>query len=155
MDKQIPNKYEAYSPKTEHINKKLNSLLSLSYTYNTKNSQEIADELKRTQTDKQMKIITLDITDLFVNLPIQGILTTTKFWLNRNTNDSELIKQTLYILEIIMKQNYFQYNERFLQPDKGIAMGSPISSTMAEAYLQYIGETFIKQWLESKQIAYY
>ena len=79
MDKQIPNKYEAYSPKTEHINKKLNSLLSLSYTYNTKNSQEIADELKRTQTDKQMKIITLDITDLFVNLPIQGILTTTKF----------------------------------------------------------------------------
>jgi len=60
------------------------------------------------QIDKQIKIITLDIKDLFVNLPIQGILTTTKFWLNRNTNDNELIKQTLYILEIIMKQNYFQ-----------------------------------------------
>jgi len=69
------------------------------------------------QVDKQMKIITLDIKDLFVNLPIQGILTTTKFWLNRNTNDNKLIKQTLYILEIIMKQNYFQYNERFLEPD--------------------------------------
>ena len=98
------------------INKKLNSLLCLPYTYNTKNSQEIANELKRMQTDKQMKVTALDIKDLFVNLPIQGILTTTKFWLNRNINDNELIKQILHMLEIIMKQNYFQYNERFLQP---------------------------------------
>jgi len=102
------------------------------------------------QIDKQMKVFTLDIKDLFVNLPIQGILTTTKLWLNRNIRDNELIKQTLYILEIIMKQNYFQHNGRFLQPDKGIAMGSHISSTMAEVYLQYIEETYIKQWLESK-----
>ena len=54
-----------------------------------------------------------------------------------------------------MKQNYFQYNERFLQPDKGISMGSPISSTMAEIYLKYIEETYVKQWLESKEILYY
>jgi len=54
-----------------------------------------------------------------------------------------------------MKQNYFQYNERVFQPDKGIAMGFPISSTMAEVYLQYIEETYIKQWLESKEIVYY
>jgi len=87
----------------------------LPYTYNTKNSQEIANELKRMQIDKQMKVITLDTKDLFVNLPIQGILTTTKFWLNRNIHDNELIKENLYILEIIMKQNYFQYNGRFLQ----------------------------------------
>jgi len=107
------------------------------------------------QIDKQMKIITLDIKDLLVNLPIQGILTTTKFWLNRNIHDNELIKQTLYILEIIMKKNYFQYNGRFLQLDKGIAMGSPISSTMAEVYLQFIEETYVKQWLESKEIVYY
>ena len=78
-------------------------------TYNTKNSQEIANELKRMQIDKQMKVITLDIKDLFVNLPVQGILTTTKFWLNTNIRDNELIKQTLHILEIIMKQNYFHY----------------------------------------------
>ena len=54
-----------------------------------------------------------------------------------------------------MKQNYFQYNERFFQPDKGIAISSPIPSTMAEVYLQYIGETCIKQWLDSKEIVYY
>jgi hypothetical protein len=74
------------------INKKRNSLLCLPYAYNTKNSQEIANELKRMQIDKQMKVIALDIKDLFVNLPIQGILTDTKFWLNRNIIDNELMK---------------------------------------------------------------
>ena len=54
-----------------------------------------------------------------------------------------------------MKQNYFQYNEGFLQHDKGIAMGSPISNTRAEIYLQHTEETYVKQWLESKEIAYY
>jgi len=44
------------------------------------------------QIDKQMKVITLDIKDLFFNFPIQGILTTKKFWLNRNIHDNELIK---------------------------------------------------------------
>jgi len=54
-----------------------------------------------------------------------------------------------------MKQNYFQYNDKFSQTEKGIAMGSPISSTMAEVYLQYIEETYVKQWLDSKEIIYY
>jgi hypothetical protein len=85
------------------INKKQNSLLCLPYTYNTKNLQEITNELNRLQIDKQMKVITLDIKDLFVSLPIQGILTTAKFWRNRNVLDKELIKQIPHVLEMIMK----------------------------------------------------
>jgi len=69
------------------------------------------------QISKQMKVITFDIKYLFVNLTTQGIVTTTKFWLNRNIHGNKLIKQTLHLLEIMMKQNYFQYNGRFLQPD--------------------------------------
>ena len=34
-------------------------------------------------------------------------------------------------------------------------MGSPLSSTMAEVYLQYIEETYVKKWLDSKEIIYY
>ena len=66
-----------------------------------------------------------------------------------------LNKQTLHLLEMIMKQYYFHYNEWFLQPDKAISVGSDISSTMAEVNVQYIEETYVKQWLESKEILYY
>ena len=34
-------------------------------------------------------------------------------------------------------------------------MGSPISGTLAEIYLQFIEETYIKQWTESREIIYY
>ena len=102
-----------------------------------------------------MKVITLDIKDLYVNLPIKGIIHTTRFWLNKNGNACELTKQTLYLLETILRQNFFQHNERLFQPEKGIAMDSPISSTVAEIYLQYIEEMYIKQWLDSKEIIYY
>jgi len=54
-----------------------------------------------------------------------------------------------------MEQNYFQYNDQFFKPAKGIAMGSPISSTIAEIYLQHIENEYIKQWLDSKEICYY
>jgi hypothetical protein len=34
-------------------------------------------------------------------------------------------------------------------------MGSHISSTLAEIYLQYLEETYMKHYLENKKIKYY
>ena len=54
-----------------------------------------------------------------------------------------------------MEQNYFQYNKQYYKPQKGIAIGSPLSRYLAEIYIQEIEETDVKQWLESKEIIYY
>jgi hypothetical protein len=40
-------------------------------------------------------------------------------------------------------------------PDKGVAMGSPISSTMAKIFIQYLEDTLIKHLLDSKSIIFY
>ena len=62
------------------------------------------------QINEHMQIITLDIKDMYVNLPIKGSIQTAQFWLNKNNkNNEELNEQTLHILNTIMKQNYFQY----------------------------------------------
>ena len=61
----------------------------------------------------------------------------------------------MYLLKVIIEQNYFQYNNQFFQLDKVSAMGSPISVTLAEIYLQLIEETFIKQLTDSREIIYY
>jgi hypothetical protein len=58
-------------------------------------------------------------------------------------------------LKVILKQNYFQYNNQFFQPEKGLAMGSPISSNIAEIYLQFLEEIYKKQRLENKGTIYY
>jgi len=85
------------------LNKKLQSLTNLPNTYTTKNSQEVAQELHNIQIDGNYKLITLDIKDLYVNLPIQSIIRTTRFWLNKGNHDKIITEQVLYILEIILK----------------------------------------------------
>ena len=73
-----------------------------------------------------MKMITLDIPDMYVDLPIDGIIKTTKFWLNRNSSNTEQTKQqTLNVITTLIEQNYFQYNDKIYQPTTGITMGSP------------------------------
>jgi hypothetical protein len=137
------------------MNKKQQKLICLQYTYNTRNSQEIMEELIKLPINEHMKIITLDIKDMYVNLSITGIIQSTKFWLNKHNNNKELIEQALHMLNNISKQNYFHYDDQPHEPKKGIAMGSPISSTTAEVYLQHLEETHIKQWSDCKEIIYY
>jgi hypothetical protein len=55
----------------------------------------------------------------------------------------------------MLNQNYFQYNDKYFKPTQGIAMGSPLSSTLAEIYLQYFEEMMIKHWMETSEITYY
>jgi len=139
----------------KYINKKMHHLLRLRNNYNTKNSYEIAEELNKIKINKNSRIITLDIKDLYVNLPINGIMHATKYLLNKNNNSEEVIKQLLNIIKTVIQQNYFQYKDIFYQTVKGIAMGSPLSGTIAGIYLQYVEETYIKQWWDTNGIMYY
>jgi len=117
-----------------HFNRKLRYLLPLPNTYNVKNSQEIAEGIINIRINEHMKLITLDKKDPYVNVPTQGVLQAAKFWLQKSSNNVGMNKQILTLLKTVMEQNYFQYNNQFYKPDKGIAMGSPISGTIAEVY---------------------
>jgi hypothetical protein len=65
-----------------------------------------------------------------------------------------VIKQTLELIRVILNHNYFQYKDKYFKPTKGIAMGSPKSSTLAEIYLQFFEELTIRQWMENGEIYY-
>jgi hypothetical protein len=64
--------------------------------------------------------------DLYVNIPIEEIINITKTQLTNRKIDDTTITQTCLLLGMIMKQNYLQFDQRFYQPHKGVAMGSPI-----------------------------
>ena len=124
-------------------------------TYNIMNTIEIAEELTNLHINKNHKLITLDSKDLYTNLPKQGKNWAAKHWLQQTNISQEERIQIILLINTIMEQNYFQYNNQFYKPQKGVIMGSPISGTVAEIYLQRIEKTFIKQWLDSQEIKYY
>ena len=125
----IVSNTHAPSHKTaKYLNKSLSNLMSLPYVYTTKNSYKIAQELNNTQISKHNRMITLDIKDLYVNLPVQNILHITKFWLNKHNNINTITEQTLYLLKVILEQNYFQYNNQFFQPKKALPWDHPFQA---------------------------
>jgi hypothetical protein len=67
-------------------------------------------------------------------------------------NDEHMTKQMISLLDIILQQNYFSFQNNFYQPNKGIAMGSPISGIIAEIVLQFHENTHLNQLLDEKSI---
>ena len=55
----------------------------------------------------------------------------------------------------VLSQNYFKFDDNIYQPPKDTAMGSPISSIIAEIFLQRYENMFMKHLFEYKNIIYY
>ena len=86
--------------------------------YNKENSQEITDELIKLEINENMRLITVDIKDKYVNLPITGIMETASYRLNKyNHYNKQLNEQLLNMKNTIVKQNYFQYEGQMFQPE--------------------------------------
>jgi hypothetical protein len=96
----------------------------------------------------------LDIKDLYVNIPLKETIDITRTQLLKNSN-TQTTNQIINPIEVILRQNYLVFQEQLYQPDKGVAMGSPISGTMAEIFIQHLEDSFIKHLLDSKSITFY
>jgi len=68
-------------------------------------------------------------------------------------NDIQITYQMFSLLKVILSQNYFMFQQKIYQPAPGIPMGSPISSLIAEIFLQHYEDVNIKQLLDMKSIA--
>jgi hypothetical protein len=129
---------------------KLNDHLNLKYRSNVKDSITLSNDLAKLRKDENHRMITLDIKDLYVNIPIKETLTITKSLLLEH-NDEHTTKQILTLLETILQQNYFSFQNNTYQREKVVSMGSPISNTIAEIFLQYLENTHLKQILVIKK----
>jgi len=73
----------------------------------------------------------------------------------KNNNQNIIEKQTLEIIRVILKQNYFHYNDKYFKTTKDIAMGSPISIALEEIYLPCFEKLIVKHRKEPGEITYY
>ena len=144
----------AYKVK-KYLNKLLKQKLIINNTYNIKNSKHLTQLLSNIRINRNAKIISLDIKDMYSNVPTEEtikIIENQLLLLNSNTDE---IKQLISMLKITLKQNYFIYNNiNYLQLD-GLPMGSPLSSLISEIFLQSIENQFIEQLKQQYNILFY
>ena len=56
-------------------------------------------------------------------------------------NNALITEQMIQRLETIPQQNYFKCENTFYQPTQGLSMGSPLSGTIAEIFLQHFEQS--------------
>jgi hypothetical protein len=91
----------------KYIHQKLHDLINLKYEYNIINTRHFADNIEKLKLKPDHKILTMDIKDLYVNLPVNQTLNITKKFLQNNRVEEHVLIEIMSILKLIMNQNYF------------------------------------------------
>jgi hypothetical protein len=88
-------------------------------------------DLKNIELNKDTRLCSFYITDMYTNIPKIGVINIIKKILeNNNEIEKNIQKETIHILETIIEQNYFQFDqERYKQTDNIISTGRNIHTT--------------------------
>ena len=137
------------------LKKLLKSKLFIENKYNIINSKQLTDLLSKLTINKNSKMISLDIKDMYTNIPVNETLKIIQDQLKLSNCNDEESTQIISLLQNSLQQNYFTFNGNFyLQPD-GLPMGSPLSSILSEIFLQHIEHTYIEDIKKQFNIIFY
>jgi retron-type reverse transcriptase len=129
--------------------------MNLPYTFYVNISSQGAQEIIKIKPIQSYKMITLDITSLHTNIPSLEKLSIIKTkLLNSTQGNLEQLEQIYNLLQITIKQNYYKVNDTVWLQKDGTPMGSPISSILAEVFLQEIESKYYTDMLKNRHIVY-
>lgn len=106
------------------------------------------DHLKNLRIPQNWIFVSFDVTNLYTKLPIPDSIQAVKERLQENNNWKKGIfvnletEHVILLLNKCLNNTYFQYNNELHLQNDGCPMGSPISGTIADIYLQKL-ESFI------------
>jgi hypothetical protein len=79
---------------------------------------KVANDLTYIKMKNNHKLITLEVKDLFINIPIKDIPFITEERLNFSNTETNIKKQSIIFLREILNQNYFQFDKQYYKPYK-------------------------------------
>ena len=81
---------------------------------------------------------------LYTNIPVRETLQVLRNNLfESNKLNAQMIEQLMSLLEVILGQNYFTFDDQFYSQRDDLAMGSPLSGLLADIYLNFYENTFM------------
>ena len=105
-----------------YLTKILDQYISLNNYFNVTKSTNLANDLTKLEVYENHKMISFDIKDPYVNIPIDEALNIIKSKLLKN-NNIQITHQMLSFLKEILSQNYCIFQQKIYQPAQGISMG--------------------------------
>jgi hypothetical protein len=114
-----------------------------------KDSTHLIKHLESTTFAPGTSLATADITSLYTNIPTEfGIAAVQHIMGDQNYAKTE-IDCVLAMLKTVLDNNYFRFQDRFLQQVKGCAMGTPCAPAYANIAVYYLEQQLLKTWYPS------
>jgi len=101
-------------------------------------TQDLLKNLDDTPMLPQYTLASLDITNVYSNIPIKETRTILANIMTQNTIDPHKKQELLKWYDVITMQNYFAHKGKTVIQQDGLAMGAPSSGLIAEIFLQHI-----------------
>jgi hypothetical protein len=108
----------------------------------------VADNINNLQKDvnftTSFHLATLDVESLFTRIPQDRLLQIITDEIDKVFETSSEKETFISFLKIIIQCNTFQIHDNYCLQKIGLPMGGPLSGTLANIYLGYIENTFVK-----------
>ena len=121
----------------------LKPLVGMSAHHVQKN-RDFVEQLKDVRLKQEECIISYDVTGLFTSVPIQPVVNIIQ---QRLANDKQLHQRTtmsinhiISLLEFCLRSTSFVFQGQYYQQMEGAAMGSPLSSIVANIFMENFGK---------------
>jgi len=123
----------------KYLNNKIKNNIHWDNNYSIKNTSELVDKIKNIQIPKNCMFLSFDVKDMYSNIPIQETVQILEHdLLTSETLSKQEIKDLIKLTRNTLEQNYFEYNKIYYQQMNGLAMGSPLSGSIADIYMHYL-----------------
>jgi hypothetical protein len=116
------------------VTKCLGNLLGLPFSFNVKNSPQLIHDLTDLRFEPQYRLCSFDISNMYTNIPTEVLPSILLSIMEAQSVDTGYIRHILSLVQIVLRQNYFQHEKELFQQKEGLAMGAPTSSLLSEVF---------------------
>lgn len=114
--------------------------------FHVKDSWQFAQQVKDAYVPKGYKLISLDATSLFTNIPTDlCIKAIKKRWLKIEPHTFLTQSQFIDTVKLITSESYFRYKDDFYLQKMGLAMGNSISGFLADMVMEDLEQTVLNK----------
>ena len=103
-------------------------------------TQDFVEQAKQFELEPGECLSSYDVSALFTSVPIDPALKIIKDLLDKDTTLKERtvmeVGDIILLLEFCLKNTYFSFQGQFYEQVEGAAMGSPVSTTVANLYME-------------------
>jgi hypothetical protein len=113
--------------------------------YEVKNFKDLVSKLENEQVGDDEEVVSLDVVSLYPSIPKEESTNMLKEWVCEQDDSDEEALKIWELIDIVVKQGTFQYDNKVYKQTSGVAIGCSLSPWLAEIFLTNLENKFMQQ----------